>query len=234
MPPKRKRKAPTQKQKQTQRQSVVVNIGAKKSSGRKKTSGRGGLPPPSYQHNLAPTFIQPSQQTDYTPLLMAVLQSGKVQAPVPIRNADTPLSVQPSAQQMAGIKAEERRAGPTASNLQPHPSQADERVSMGLEDVRIPVTTRVSTPVQVGVRAADQYYRKTLAEGLGEGGGDIPVATARGEVTSSQPDTPQTKKRKPRATQLEMQQREAEQKPDPRQRLMDQFVTPKPYNRKTL
>jgi hypothetical protein len=212
---------------------VVVNIGTKKSSGRKKTSGRGGLPPPSYQHNLAPTFVT-SPQVDYTPVLMALLQSGKVQDPVPIRNPVTPLSVQPSVQQMAGVKAEERRAGRTASNLQPHPSQADERVSMGLEDVRIPVTTRVSEPVQVGVRAADQYYRKTLAEGLGEGGGDIPVATARGEVTSAQPDSPPKKKRKPRATQLEMQQRAAEQKPDPRQSLMDQFVTPNPYNRKTL
>ena len=136
MPPKKKRakKAPTQKQKQTQRQSVVVNIGKASAKKKASTRGTGTLPPPSYQHNLAPTFVT-SQQVDYTPLLMAVLQSGKVQDPVPIRNPVTPLSAttQSSAQQMAGIKAEERRAGPTAANLQPHPSQADARLAQDVQ-----------------------------------------------------------------------------------------------------
>jgi hypothetical protein len=140
---------------------------------------------------------------------------------------------------MAGVRAEERRAGPTAANLQPHPSQADERFSMGLEDVRIPVTPRVSTPVSTpvaeGVRPPDQYYRKTLAEGLGEGGGDIPIATARGEVTSSQPSQKKpAKQRKPRATKAQMEQRTAaEQEPDPRQILMSQFLTPNPKKQNT-
>lgn len=141
MPPKKKgrkpKSKPTQKQKQMQRQSVVVNVGTKP----RKSSGRGGLPPPSHMHNLAPTFVT-NQQIDYTPLISSILHAtGRVgeQNSISqriIENPITPLSstTQSSAQQMPGIKAEERRAGPTARNLQPHPSMADERLAMSMED----------------------------------------------------------------------------------------------------
>jgi hypothetical protein len=113
-------------QTQTQRQSVVVNIGTKR-----KTSGRGRLPPPSQQHNLAPTFIT-TPQIDYTNLFASLLHTtAKVQDPVPIRNPVTPLSstlqsVRLNAQQMAAVAAL-GRAGPTAGSFQPLPSQSDNR-----------------------------------------------------------------------------------------------------------
>ena len=70
MPKKRKaKKQPTQKQ--SQRQSVVVNIGSTRKP--RKASGRGSLPPPSYAHNLAPTFVT-APQVDYTPLLAMMQQ----------------------------------------------------------------------------------------------------------------------------------------------------------------
>jgi len=128
MPPKRKARK-TKGQTQTQRQSVVVNIGTKR-----KSSGRGRLPPPSHQHNLAPTFVT-NQQIDYTPLIASILHAtAKIQDPVPIRNPVTPLSATlGSAQQMAGAAAlnrvAERRPGPTADNFQPLSSQADERLA---------------------------------------------------------------------------------------------------------
>ena len=114
MPPKRKARK-TKGQTQTQRQSVVVNIGTKR-----KSSGRGRLPPPSHQHNLAPTFVT-NQQIDYTPLIASILHAtAKIQDPVPIRNPVTPLSATTqSAQQMAGAAAQsrappQRRAGRSA------------------------------------------------------------------------------------------------------------------------
>jgi hypothetical protein len=125
MPPKkRKRKQPTQSQRQSQK--VIVNIGSK--SAPRKRSGRGGLPPPSHQHNLAPTFVT-APQVDYTPLLMAITQQTRSLQPEPLRNPVTPLSAvmaTQTAEQMAGAAAI-RRAGPTAANFQPHPSLADER-----------------------------------------------------------------------------------------------------------
>ena len=125
MPPKkRKRKQPTQSQRQSQK--VIVNIGSK--SAPRKRSGRGGLPPPSHQHNLAPTFVT-APQVDYTPLLMAITQQTRSLQPEPLRNPVTPLSAvmaTQTAEQMAGAAAE-RRAGPTAANFQPQPSLADER-----------------------------------------------------------------------------------------------------------
>jgi len=132
MPPKRKARK-TKAPMQTQRQSVVVNIGTKR-----KSSGRGRLPPPSHQHNLAPTFVT-NQQIDYTPLIASILHAtAKVQDPVPIRNPVTPLSATlGSAQQMAGAAAlnreAERRPGPTADNFQPLSSQADERLAAELK-----------------------------------------------------------------------------------------------------
>jgi len=144
MPPKKKKAKPkpTQKQKQAQRQSVVVNVGTSKSKSKpKKSSGRGGLPPPSHMHNLAPTFVT-NQQIDYTPLISSILHaSNKIGEPNSIsqrsiENTVTPLSstTQSSSTQssspgeMAG-EAAIRRAGPTAGNFQPRPSQADERLS---------------------------------------------------------------------------------------------------------
>ena len=129
MPPKkRKRKAKTPKstQRQSQRQSVVVNIGSKSTP--RKSSGRGGLPPPSHMHNLAPTFVT-APQVDYTPLLAMMQHHASpivAQAPMPVQNPTTPLSsanvATNTASQMAGLAAEARRPGPTAGNFQAPPS----------------------------------------------------------------------------------------------------------------
>lgn len=127
MPPKRK-KSVSQKQKQSQRQSVVVNIG-KTTRRRRKTTGRGRLPPPSYQQNLfPPTIIQ--QQANLGGLENEITRlTSLIQARQPVNNLVTPLSSSVNVQQdpsMPGIKAEERRAGPTASNFQPPPSTSSE------------------------------------------------------------------------------------------------------------
>lgn len=134
MPPK-KRKRQSRKTTQSQRQSVIVNIGSKP----RKKSGRGGLPPPSHMHNLAPTFVT-SPQIDYTPLLMAITQQTRSLQPEAPRNPVTPLS-SATAEQMAGEAAQrrageaaQRRAGPTAANFQPPPSLADERLAQQIQD----------------------------------------------------------------------------------------------------
>ena len=174
MPPKKKKAKPTQKQKQSQRQSVVVNIGSTKSKPR-KTSGRGRLPPPSYKHNLAPTFVT-NQQIDYTPLISSILHaSNKIGEPNSIsqrsiENPVTPLSStiqSSSAGEMAG-EAALRRAGPTAGNFQPRPSQADERLSMSAEDMPSPV------------RAPDPIITERLIKdkNVASGGGGILEAQA--------------------------------------------------------
>jgi len=115
------------KQKQSQSQKVVVNVNTIKSKPRKK-SGRGGLPPPSYQHNLAPTFVT-QQATDYNPVIGAIAsltsrlqQEPRIQQPVTPLSSATQMANQ-QAQSMAGVKAEERREGSTAGNFQPLPSQ---------------------------------------------------------------------------------------------------------------
>jgi len=168
MPPKKKRSKPkpTQKQKQAQRQSVVVNVGTSKSKSKpRKTSGRGGLPPPSHMHNLAPTFVT-NQQIDYTPLISSLLfASNKIGEPNSIsqrtiENPVTPLSSttkSSSAGEMAG-EAALRRAGPTAGNFQPRPSQADERLS------------RAPDPI-----ITERLVKKDIAA---SGGGGIPEAQA--------------------------------------------------------
>jgi hypothetical protein len=177
MPPKKKRAKPTQKQKQkqAQRQSVTVNVGTSKSKSRpKKTSGRGGLPPPSHMHNLAPTFVT-NQQIDYTPLISSILHaSNKIGEPNSIsqrtiENPVTPLSSttkssstqSSSAGEMAG-EAAIRRAGPTAGNLQPLPSQSDERLSMSTEDKQPPV--RDPDPI-----ITERLVKKDIAASGGEG-----------------------------------------------------------------
>jgi len=185
MPPKKRAKTkpkPTQKQKQAQRQSVTVNVGSSKSKSKpRKSSGRGGLPPPSHMHNLAPTFVT-NQQIDYTPLISSLLYaSNKIGAPNSIsqrtiENPVTPLSstTQSSTSQSssAGEMAKEaalRRAGPTAGNLQPLPSQADERLSMSTEDKPTPV------------RAADPIITERLVkEKTVSGGGGIPDVASGG------------------------------------------------------
>ena len=144
MPPKKKRKPrPTQSQKQSQR--VTVNIGSTKSAPRKKKSGGGGSRQPStYSHNLAPTFIT-APPVDYTPLLAMIQHHARpIVEQQPIAQTQTPLSsvTQATAQQMAGVAAEERRAGPTAGSFQPPPSQARAQS----EEVRVAVTPSVKPP----------------------------------------------------------------------------------------
>lgn len=134
MPPKRK-KSVRQKQKQSQRQSVVVNIGKSSTTKRRRNAGRGGLHPPSHQQNLfPPTIIQ--QQANLGNLENEISRlTAFIQARQPINNLVTPLSssvnVQPS---MPGVKAEERRAGPTASNFQHHPSESDDAFAQQLQE----------------------------------------------------------------------------------------------------
>ena len=123
------------KQKQSQRQSVVVNIGtqSQKKPRKKQANKRDELPPPSYQHNLAPTFIQPSQQTDYTPLIMSLLQDGRVRVKEAIGNPVTPLSVKLKEEISPISTPILRREGKTASNLQVHPSKAREEIESEIE-----------------------------------------------------------------------------------------------------
>jgi hypothetical protein len=167
MPPKRKARK-TKAPMQTQRQSVVVNIGTKR-----KSSGRGRLPPPSHQHNLAPTFVT-NQQIDYTPLIASILHAtAKIQDPVPIRNPVTPLSATlGSAQQMAGAAAlnrvAERRPGPTADNFQPLPSEADERLAADLQ-AKGDIEDKVAFESKKAAKAAE------AAESPGASGGGAPM-----------------------------------------------------------
>jgi len=173
MPPKRKKRSKSMpKQRQSQRQSVVVNIGTSKSKSKpRKSRGRGGLPPPSYQHNLAPTFVT-QQATDYTPIIGAIASlTAKLNEQPRIQNTVTPLSSTTSfstqqAQAMAGQMAEERRQGRTAGNFQSPPSQADERLSMSMED-------------RPQVRAPDPIIRERLVkDDKSSDRGGIPEATA--------------------------------------------------------
>ena len=147
MPPKKKRKPrPTQSQKQSQR--VTVNIGSTKSAPRKKKSGGGSRQPSTYSHNLAPTFIT-APPVDYTPLLAMIQHHARpIVEQQPIAQTQTPLSsvTQATAQQMAGVAAEERRAGPTAGSFQPPPSQAREQS----EEVRPADVAFTETLVKTG------------------------------------------------------------------------------------
>lgn len=153
MPPKRKKSVrQKQKQRQSQSQKVIVNIGKTTTTKRRRNAGRGGLAPPSHLQNLAPTFVT-APQVDYVGLIGEISRlTAKVQDPVPIRNPVTPLqatlqATNAEAQQMAGIKAEERRAGPTAENFQPPPSRA-RSLSQDLEGFE---TYSVNTPSQKSV-----------------------------------------------------------------------------------
>ena len=125
MPPKkRKRKAKPLTQRQSQRQSVVVNIGSKSTP--RKSSGRGGLPPPSHAHNLAPTFVT-APQIDYTPLLAMIQQHARpivAQAPMPVTTTPLSASIQASNAEQMAREAALRRAGQTAGNFQTPASEA--------------------------------------------------------------------------------------------------------------
>jgi hypothetical protein len=155
---KRKRKQPTQSQRQSQK--VIVNIGSK--SAPRKRSGRGGLPPPSHMHNLAPTFVT-APQVDYTPLLMAITQQTRSLQPEPVRNPVTPLSsvIQSlPAQQMAGAAAI-RRAGKTAANFQP--SALMERLDMLLEDKEPKETKDLKKRISRQVHMEAMAYKDAAA-----------------------------------------------------------------------
>jgi hypothetical protein len=199
---------------------VVVNIGTKR-----KSSGRGRLPPPSHQHNLAPTFVT-NQQIDYTPLIASILHAtAKIQDPVPIRNPVTPLSATlGTAQQMAGAAAlnrvAERRPGPTADNFQPPPSEADEILATETQEA-------LDVDAQEELRLKNIERLRKEKSGEGESGG-APIATAVAEVTSIGTPSSSKKKRKARATKAEMEARAAaEQAPDLLQSTMDPFLTPR-------
>ena len=149
---KAKKKQPTQKQ--SQRQSVVVNIGS--TSKPRKSSGKGRLPPPSHMHNLAPTFVT-APQVDYTPLL-AMMQhnASRLVAQAPVAATQTPLSstlIASNAEQMAG-EAAIRRAGPTAVNFQPLPSQADERLAVPSPSPKRSKSRTRATKAQITERRA--------------------------------------------------------------------------------
>ena len=186
MPPKkRKRKAKTPRgQSQSQRQSVVVNIDSTSKSKPRNSSGRGGLPPPSHAHNLAPTFVT-APQIDYTPLLAMIQHHARPiveQAPLPVTTTPLSASVQASnAEQMAG-EAAIRRAGPTAGNFQPPASEARFKpiTKIGGEQSSYKPLVQPNPPQ---VRPPDpivtqQLVQPKAAEEPGSGGG-IPFAESR-------------------------------------------------------
>lgn len=163
MPPKRRKKKQTMtRQRQSQRQSVVVNIG--KTTKTRSKSGRGGLPPPSYQHNLTPVVL-PQTPVDYSPLILAMMQqptkSSLQQTTPPVNN------LQPTASQMA-YDAAIRRAGQTADGLQNTTSQSDERYAKGVQDGD-----------DVTDREEFESKKRARSESNVSGGGDIPFADAQ-------------------------------------------------------
>ena len=169
MPPKKRKPKKQPTQKQSQRQSVVVNIGSARKP--RKASGKGRLPPPSYAHNLAPTFVT-APQVDYTPLLAMMQHHARpIVSQAPVAASQTPLSstlIASNAEQMAGDAAI-RRAGPTAGNFQPPPSLSDERLA---EDKPIPKKkTKLVVTGDETVRPPDPQYSKRLQD-LGP---DVPV-----------------------------------------------------------
>jgi len=162
MPPKRKKRSKSMpKQSQSQRQSVVVNVGTSKTKSKpRKSRGRGGLPPPSYMHNLAPTFVT-QQATDYNPVIGAIAsltsrlqQEPRIQQPATPLSSTTSFSTQ-QAQAMAGVKAEERRAGPTADSFVSHASQ----VRNATEDYAMPRETIGTNRPPTRIVPTDNFQR---------------------------------------------------------------------------
>ena len=170
MPPKKKKRSKSMpKQSQSQRQSVVVNIGTSKTKSKpRKSRGRGGLPPPSYQHNLAPTFVT-QQATDYTPIIGAIQGlTAKLNEQPRIQQPVTPLSstvqaTSQSAEQMAG-EAAIGRAGKTADSFVPHASQVRTATVDYVMPREVIGTNRPPTRVVTGelIRQADEYFTERL------------------------------------------------------------------------
>lgn len=139
--PRKKKVQQKQKQKQKQSQRVVVNVGTIAKS--KKRSGRGGLPPPSHMHNLAPTFVT-APQVDYTPLIAMMQHHARpivAQSPMPVTQTPLSATIQASTAEVPVNKIEIkkisgealRRAGPTAKGFQPPPSLSDERLAREIQ-----------------------------------------------------------------------------------------------------
>jgi len=192
------------KQSQSQRQSVVVNVGTSKTKSKpRKSRGRGGLPPPSYMHNLAPTFVT-QQATDYNPVIGAIAsltsrlqQEPRIQQPVTPLSSATSFSTQ-QAQAMAGQMAEERREGPTAGNFQSPPSQVrtetppeepitskiiftpkEKRKKKGFKPIVKLGGERKGETLDITDREADEYITQQLVNPKEGGGEEIPQAEAR-------------------------------------------------------
>jgi len=205
MPPKKKKRSKSMpKQSQSQRQSVVVNIGTSKTKSKpRKSRGRGGLPPPSYQHNLAPTFVT-QQATDYNPVIGAIAsltaklnEQPRIQQPVTPLSSTTSFSTQ-QAQAMAGQMAEERRDGKTAGNFQSPSSQVrtetppeepitskiiftpkEKRKKKGFKPIVKLGGERKGETLDITQREADEYKTERLVpskedSGKAEGGGGPP------------------------------------------------------------
>ena len=174
----RKKKGVQQKQKQKQSQRVVVNVGTITKSKPRKRSGRGGLPPPSHMHNLAPTFVT-APQVDYTPILAMIQHHARpivAQAPMPVTQTPLSASLQASsAEQMAG-EAAIRRAGPTAEGFQPLPSQADERYAREIQKVGDDEDEReFNLKMQMRRQSASEPFER----GVAAGGGIVAEATVK-------------------------------------------------------
>ncbi len=183
MPPKKKKRSKSMpKQSQSQRQSVVVNIGTSKTKSKpRKSRGRGGLPPPSYQHNLAPTFVT-QQATDYNPVIGAIASlTAKLNEQPRIQQPVTPLSstvqaTSQSAEQMAG-EAAIGRAESTADSFVPHASQADERLAQETQD-KLDVQDKQAFNISREAKSQFQGGEKASVSGGGGqktiGGGQYP------------------------------------------------------------
>lgn len=189
MPPKRKKSVrQKQKQRQSQSQKVIVNIG-KTTPAKKKRSGRGGLPPPSYQQNLFPPTIIQQQAPNIAVLENQISRlTSMIQEPIGIKQPATPLSLDTraktaEAQRLAGEQAEARRPGPTAGNFQAPASVADERFDNLMTEVD-ELISQTPTTAQPSVRPPDQPFTEQMVSdrdppkmgGFGEGGGGQPLS----------------------------------------------------------
>lgn len=164
MPPKRKtkRKPPkrSKSQSQSQRQSVTINLN-KTTPAKKKRSGRGRLPPPSYQQNLFPPTIIQQQAPNIAVLENQISRlTSMIQEPTGIKQPATPLSLDTraktaEAQRLAGEQAEARRPGPTAENFQAPPSRADDRYDNLIAEVD-DLISQTPTTTQPSVTPPDQ------------------------------------------------------------------------------
>jgi len=200
------------KQSQSQRQSVVVNIGTSKTKSKpRKSRGRGGLPPPSYQHNLAPTFVT-QQATDYNPVIGAIASlTAKLNEQPRIQQPVTPLSstvqaTSQSAEQMAG-KAALGRAGKTADSFVPHASQADERLAQKTQD-------------KLDVQAEQAFKQKISSGGekgsVSSGGEKASVSGGGGQKTIGGGQYPSIGKLAPKSEESKLRDAKLEETSDKR------------------